>query len=290
MFMRLFSIFLLLAGLASTPALARDLAEIRQEGVLRHLGVRYANFITGGGDGLEVELMQAFARHLGLRYQFVETTWPNIIPDLTGKESAETRQSYASRGDIIASGFTVLPERAKLLDYGTVSFPTAVWLVARADVKVKPIQASGDLKKDIEATKERMKKGSTLTMPHTCLDPKLYQLDSRNYRLITYTRSSNLNEMVPTILNREADMTLLDVPDILLALQKWPGQIKVIGPVSENQTMAPAFRKTSPELRKAFDEFFIASLKEGSYQRLVRKYYPSLQAYFPDFFQTTHRP
>lgn len=290
MFMRLISIFLLLVSFAAPPLWARDLAEIRQDGVLRHLGVRYANFITGGGDGLEVELMQSFARHLGVRYQFVETTWPHIIPDLIGKDAPETQQSRGPRGDIIASGFTVLPERAKLLEYGTVTFPTAVWLVARADVKVKPIQATGNLQKDIEATKERMKKGSILTMPHTCLDPKLYRLENRGFRLVTYTRSSNLNEMVPTILNREADMSLLDVPDILLALQKWPGQIKVIGPVSETQTMAPAFRKSSPELRQAFNEFFVGMLKDGSYQRLVRKYYPSLQAYFPDFFAAPNKP
>ena len=50
---------------------AQDLAEIRERGVLRHLGVPYARFITGNGDGLDVEIIQLFARHIGVRYEFV---------------------------------------------------------------------------------------------------------------------------------------------------------------------------------------------------------------------------
>lgn len=275
MYLRL--LLTLLACLCLQPVWGRDLAEIRKEGVLRHLGVRYANFITGGGDGLEVDLMRGFAQHLGLRYQYVESTWPNIIGDLVGKDQEP-------RGDVIASGLTVLPERARVLDYGSETFPTAVWLVARSDAKAKPIHATGKLSKDISLTKERMKLGSTLTMPHTCLDPLLYNLDHKKLRLVTYTRSSNLNEMVPTILKGEAEMTLLDVPDIILALQRWPGQIKVIGPISEKQMMAPGFRKASPELRMAFNAYLAALWQEGTYQRMVKQYYPSLHVYFPEFF------
>ena len=50
----------------------------------------------------------------------------------------------------------------------------------------------------------------------------------------------NLNELAPAILNREAESTLLDVPDALIALEKWPGKIKVIGPVSPEQRMGCA--------------------------------------------------
>ena len=50
-------------------ALAADLAEIRQRGVLRHLGVPYANFVSGFGDGLDVELLKGFAANIGVRYE-----------------------------------------------------------------------------------------------------------------------------------------------------------------------------------------------------------------------------
>lgn len=54
---------------SSLGAYAGDLREIREAGVLRHLGIPYANFVTGSGDGLDVELIQLFARHLGVAYQ-----------------------------------------------------------------------------------------------------------------------------------------------------------------------------------------------------------------------------
>ena len=40
---------------------AAALNEIKARGELRHLGIRYANFVTGDGDGFDVELMQGFA-------------------------------------------------------------------------------------------------------------------------------------------------------------------------------------------------------------------------------------
>lgn len=80
-------------------------------------------------------------------------------------------------------------------------------------------------------------------------------------------------------------MTLLDVPDIIDAMEKWPGQIKVIGPVSEEQLMGAAFRKESPELRQAFDEFFVKLQRDGTYMSLVRKYFRSAPRYLPDYFR-----
>jgi ABC-type amino acid transport substrate-binding protein len=82
-------------------------------------------------------------------------------------------------------------------------------------------------------------------------------------------------------------MTLLDVPDALMALEKWPGDVKVIGPISDTQVMGVGFRKSSPELRQAFNAFLRRLQRDGTYAALVRKYYPSAFRYFPDFFATS---
>jgi ABC-type amino acid transport substrate-binding protein len=81
----------------------------------------------------------------------------------------------------------------------------------------------------------------------------------------------------------KSELTLLDVPDALVALQKWPGEIKIIGPVSEAQDMAPAFRKDSPKLRAEFDKMLAEMRADGSFAALVNKYYPFVSDYFPDF-------
>lgn len=71
----------------TATAFAVDLADIRQRGALRHLGIPYANFVTTTGDrmdGLDVELIRLFAKHLGVRYELVETSWSEAFVDLTG--------------------------------------------------------------------------------------------------------------------------------------------------------------------------------------------------------------
>ena len=79
-------------------------------------------------------------------------------------------------------------------------------------------------------------------------------------------------------------MTILDVPDALIALEKWPGKLKVLGPISMPQTMGAGFAKSSPLLRREFEQFMDKLREDGTYHRLVKKYYPIVFNYYPDFF------
>jgi ABC-type amino acid transport substrate-binding protein len=284
---------LFLAGFLITRVIAssaQDLADIQERGVLRHLGVPYARFVVDKDEGLDVEIIQRFAKHIGVRYEYVPTDWYNIFQDLIGHnlEYQPTLRALGSRpirGDVIGSGLTILPGRDKVIDFSVPTFPTAVWLMARTASRVEPIRPSGNLATDIKATKAKLKLGTTFVIDNSCLDPKLYGLEGKHYRLKRFTRAINLNDIVPAVFKQESEMTLLDVPDILVALEKWPGQIKVIGPISGEQRMAAAFRKSSPLLRQAFNEFFVSLQEDGTYMGLVRKYYRSAPRYLPDYFR-----
>ena len=187
------------------------------------------------------------------------------------------------KGDLIACGFTILPWREKIIDYSTSTFPTQVWLIAQAESPQKPITPAGDIDQDIAAVKAMLKGHSLLVKINTCLDPSLYNLEQTGAKIKLFP--GGLNELAPAVLNGEAQMTLLDVPDALIALGKWPGQIKVIGPLSRRQEMGAAFTKDSPQLRQAFNRFLEKCQKDGTYLRLVKKYYPDVLSYFPDFFE-----
>ena len=76
----------LVASFVSVGAMAADLKEIRAKGDLRHLGIRYANFVTGAGDGFDVELAQGFAKHIGVKYKLVYSDFYNVVRDLLGKD------------------------------------------------------------------------------------------------------------------------------------------------------------------------------------------------------------
>ena len=270
-------------------ALAGDLSEVKKSGVLRHLGIPYANFVTGDGDGMDVELMQMFAKSQGVRYEYVKTSWDTAVADLIGRKveakgtTVELLSATPVKGDLIANGFTVLPWRQKVVDFSQSTFPSQIWLVARSDSKLNPIKPSGAIDRDIEQVKALLKGRKVLALKRTCLDPDLYNLYATGAEVICF--NGNLNELAPAIINGEAEMTILDVPDALVALDKWTGKIKVIGPISQRQEMAVAFPQASTKLREAFNRFLVQSRKDGSYERIVKKYYPTAFASFPEYFK-----
>jgi ABC-type amino acid transport substrate-binding protein len=287
-FLSVSAVVLILSAIAISAA-AADLDQIKQRGVLRHLGIPYANFVTGNGDGMDVELIMLFAKYLGVKYEYVPTDWGTVVPDLIGRKvkvkgsEVELLESVPVKGDMIANGFTVLPWRGKVVNFSEPTFPSQIWLIARADSPVRPIKPTGVIEKDIELTRALMKGKGVMSLEKTCLDPLLYNLAATSANVIPF--HGKLNELAPAVINNDAEMTILDVPDALVALGKWPGKIKIIGPISDKQVMGAAFPKDSPKLLEAYNKFLEKIQKDGTYLRIVKSYYPSAPLYFPAFFK-----
>jgi ABC-type amino acid transport substrate-binding protein len=278
---------------AADAAEGRDLDAVKRRGVLRHLGIPYANFVTGGGDGFDVELLRRFAARLGVRYEFVQTDWREVFPALAGRRvspsSADLAQAAPApvRGDVAANGLTVLPWREKVASFSSPVFPTQVWIVARSDSRVQPIAPSGTVERDIRAVKALLHGRTVLGVPDTCLDPGLYDLAETRAHLVV--KDARLDEIAPMLIQGEAELALLDVADAMIALQKFPGKVKVIGPVSVRQHMAVAFPRDAPRLREAFEAFLDETRRDGTYGQLIQAYFPEAPVYFPDFFASPGR-
>jgi ABC-type amino acid transport substrate-binding protein len=282
-----------MACLFMASSSAADLAEIKKRGEIRHIGIRYANFVTGAGDGLDVELMQGFAKRIGVSYKLVYSDFYSVIRDLLGKDVVQKSGEitltgdYPVKGDVISTGFTILPWSEAVLLYSDPVLPSQVLLVAPAESDLQPIEDGADLEVDIANTRKAIGSRSVLVMERTCLDPINYGLVNVGIDLKAYNRSSNLNEMVPAMLNKEAELTLLDVPDAILDLRKWAGRIKILGPISGQQMLATAFPKDAPALRDQFNAYLRDIKASGAYDRLVDKYYPGIRRFFPEFFAKT---
>jgi ABC-type amino acid transport substrate-binding protein len=213
-----------------------------------------------------------------------------VVRDLLGKDVVRNGSEitltgdYPVRGDVISTGFTKLPWREAVLLFSDPTFPSQVLLVAPAGSEVKPIQPTGNLQEDIRLTKQLIGAHSLLVMERTCLDPANYGLKGVGIDLKSYTKSTNLNEIVPALLNGEAELSLLDVPDAVLDLRKWAGQIKIIGPISEEQTLATAFPIDAPGLRDEFNRYLRSLKASGAYRDLVNRHYPGIKRYFSEFF------
>lgn len=267
------------------PVHGGNLSAVLEQGTIRHLGVPYANFVTGSGDGLDVEIIQLFAKDLGVRYQFVSTTWETAIGDLTGKDMI-SGEDVPIQGDILASGVTILEWRKQMMDFTVSTFLSQVWLIARADVPISPIIPGKNLGADILQVRSLIRDKEVMGVAQTCLDPELYHLAREGVRVKYF--KGRLNELAPAVINNVVGLSLLEAPDVLVALEKWQGQIKVIGPVAPPQRMAAALAKSSPKLKQAFNLFLKGIKEDGTYQALVEKYYPSFSEYFPEYFRVDH--
>jgi len=283
-------LFLTFAMIISFPAdiPAQDLDQIIKNGTLRHLSIPYANFNSGAGDGLDIEIIKLFADHIGVKYEYVETDWPSVIKDLTGKvvkpsgEEIEITGESEVKGDIVANGFTVLPWREKALSFSSPTFPTQVWLIANAESELAPIKPTGNLADDIKATRKLVKGTTVLGKSGTCLDLSLYNLEADGATGKNF--EGTLNELAPALLEGESDLLILDVPDALVAINKWPGKIKILGPMSEMQMMGSGIRLENPKLLESYNGFLATIKSNGKYLELVRKYYPDVFNYYPEFF------
>ena len=284
--------FSLILGVAILPgeASSADLKEVRERGTLRHLGIRYANFVTAEGEGFDVELVRGFASELGVKYELVYSDFPSVIRDLLGKDvlrqgdRVTLQGQYPVRGDLISTGFTVLPWRQEVVLFSTPTFPSQVLLAAKASAPYSAVPPQKSLAREIDLTRKILGKSSLLVMEKTCLDPANYGLTGVGIDLRPYRASLNLSDIVPALLQGEAEFALLDVPDAILDLQRWAGRVKLLGPVSEHQELATAFPKDAPELRRAFNDYLRKLRANKEYDRLVDKYYPGIRRYFPEFF------
>jgi ABC-type amino acid transport substrate-binding protein len=238
--------------------------------------------------------MQGFAKRIGVSYKLVYSDFYSVIRDLLGKDVVRKNGEvtltgdYPIKGDVISTGFTVLPWREAILLYSEPTLPSQVLLVAPAESDLQPIEDGANLAADIANTRKAIGSKSVLVMERTCLDPTNYGLVNVGIDLKTYNKSANLNEMVPAMLNKEAELTLLDVPDAILDLRKWAGRIKVLGPISDRQMLATAFPKDAPALRDEFNAYLSDIKASGVYDRLVDKYYPGIRRFFPEYFAKTN--
>jgi ABC-type amino acid transport substrate-binding protein len=149
---------------------------------------------------------------------------------------------------------------------------------------MQPIHPSDDIFQDIANVRLLLNRRTVLGVSDTCTDPSLYDL--KNVGAAPRLFHGTLNELAPAVINGVAEATILDVPDALVALEKWPGQIKVIGPISPLQEMGCGFAKTAPLLRAAFNQFLEMRKADGTYGRLLKKYYPAACLFFPGFFES----
>lgn len=131
-----------------------------------HIGIPYANIMTGGGGGLDAGWIQFFAKSIGLH---VPTTWQDALLDLKGTHV--WGEALTVKGDVIDCVMTIPRARRELVSFEPLTFVSQIWLVATHDSSITPIISTGDVEPHIVEVNSRIRDVEVPGVADPCLDP-----------------------------------------------------------------------------------------------------------------------
>ena len=166
----------------------------------------------------------------------------------------------------------MLDWRKKIINFSDSTFPSKIWLVGHKSMQKKLPENFDQFSR--EQVLKFASQYQVVGQANTSLDPSFYGIEK--YQEF----SGSINDYINLVTNlKENKLAILDFPDAIITLRKAPEKLIVIGVLSGSQHMAAAFRKESPKLLESFNRFLEEIKRNGTYDRLVKRYYPELKFY-----------
>jgi len=236
------------AALAPAGAQASTVAQVKGRGKLVMLCSPHplSTFVKrsktpGTYEGVDVSLMQTFAKSLGVPLEIKPVTdFDDLIPALRRGE-----------GDVIASSYSITKDRAQLVDYSDAYFPVLVMTVVRKDSTIARME---DLRGKRGSTvpgssqEERMKAVPAVVLHHVASSPLNYEAVSKG----------------------DADFAFMDSTSVLTNLQRFPN-LKVAFHLTGAEYYGYAVAKGS-DLRQAVSAHLDRLRKSGLLYDVIRRH------------------
>lgn len=255
------------ASIASAGFAATTLEKIKKRGELR-VGVE-PGFLpfemqtkTGKWLGFDVDMMNAFAKSIGVKAKFVSTQWDGIIPGLLAKKY-----------DVIVSGMTITKERAK-----TVSFSDPYYAAGLKVMVNKSSAAKIKAPKDLSSSKVKIatKLGTT---------GDIYI--GKNIKKAKIRKFDREADAAQSVLFKQTDAFIYDKPYLeLFVAAKGKGLTLLPGLLSE-ENFGLATRKKDKALLAAFNGFLAKWRSSGDYQKSYDAAFTNMtwRKQFPELFK-----
>ena len=235
---------------AAGSASAMDLTDVRSRGALRVLVVRPAGpaffFDIQGGPkpGFDREILELFAQHHHFGVEPVPVpSWDRLVPSL-----------LEGKGDAIAGGVSKTPQRAQLISFSEVVFPTRHVVVTRKPQP--PVRSLEELRRQ----RVGVMKGTSMVDVLAEARLPAGQVDDTITNLAEALRAGRITAYVTGI--ERALPLQQDDPELQIGM--------TVGPVDE---LAFGVRKTDGQLLAALNEFIQNFRRTPTWSRLVVKYF-----------------
>lgn len=195
--------------------------------------------------GYDVEVGQAIAKELGVKAEFIETSWDSCIAGLDAK-----------RYDVIMNQVGITDERKKKYDFSTPYTVTrAVLIVGKDNNEIKSFE---DLK--------NKKAAQGLTSNFSDM--------SKGYGAELVDTDGQFSKSMELIINERADATINDDITFYDYLKQKPNApLKIVDTLDEASENAVLIRKNNDSLVKAINDALAELEKDGTLKQISEKYF-----------------
>lgn len=238
--------------LIQKPASAEDktLEKIQKNGVLKvgmEPGFLPFEMRTPQGEwiGFDVEMMREFAKSLGVKAEFISSKWEGIIPGL-----------MTNKYDLIVSGMTINPERAKVVLFSEPYYEAGLKILLANKNKGK-IHSIAEL--DQKGRIIALKLGTTgdIFATKTFKQAELRRLDSEA-------------DAAQTVALGKADAFVYDKPFVDIYSATRADKVSVLSDVVSKENLGVAAQPKNKALVEKFNAFLAAWRKSGDYDKAYK--------------------
>jgi polar amino acid transport system substrate-binding protein len=203
--------------------------------------------------GYDPAILNAVAKHLGVRIEYQRMAFSGIIPGL-----------LAHSFDIEGSALNVTAERAKRLAYTVPVSETVNGALLRADFSKIPPHATIESLAGLTAA---VKSAST---PEQILKQFNETLKAKGLAPIQLLSVDSVDQTVAALMTRRADFVFDDLTVLASVIKQNPGKLKATGELGPSQWIAWATRPDDTRLNKAISDQIIAMKKSGELASLQK--------------------
>ena len=230
---------------------------IKKEGVIKvcsESGYLPLEMKTASGKwiGFDPEMMEAYAKHIGVKLIISDTKWDGIIPSLlTGK------------CDLIASSMAKTKEREKAVTFSEPYYDNK-FLIA---VKNTP-----ENRKNYKSLEDFNKSGIKVAVK-TGSAPDLYLQDTKSLNKAQIMRFDADADTVNAVLGGRSNAFIYDTPYVKLAALNNPNKIYIVPQGFNGDQFSVAMRKKDQDLAQSFNKFLADWKKIGGYDKAMKYYF-----------------
>ncbi|HYX34009.1 MAG TPA: transporter substrate-binding domain-containing protein [Oligoflexus sp.] len=211
--------------------------------------------------GFDVEMVQAFAKTLGIQPKFISTKWDGIIPGL-----------MAGKYDLIASGMTITPERARMVLFSKPYYDAGLKILIGKKFE-------GQIKNLADLDNEKY---TVLTKLGTTGDI----FATKNLKKAKIRRMDSEADAAQSVVLGRGDAFIYDKPFMEIYESGQKGKVILLPDLLSSESFGLAARKSDQDLIDAFNTFLDGWKASGGYDAAFKAMFQDLtwKKQFPNQF------